>query len=75
MRIKILGWGEVGKAIGELFSSVDFEIFIQDPAIGFRIDSHEKGFDFLFVCIPYSDSFISEVKNAMGSDIKKVVIF
>jgi hypothetical protein len=75
MRIKLLGFGEVGKAIYTLFVE-EHEVFIQDPALGLEVSesTHDKGLDVLLVCIPFSDNFMIEVQKARVG-IDKVVIF
>lgn len=74
MNIKILGYGEIGKAVTkyvEQFPGMD--IFIQDPL--YKLYPPErKTFDFVLVCIPYSDNFMQIVLNELKTT-NKIIVF
>ena len=67
MRIKIMGFGEIGRAVHEWYNSgkETHDIFIYDPAKGFKPSKH-TGIDLLSVCIPYTDEFVKEVLRCKG---------
>ena len=81
MRIVIMGWGEIGKAVYKLYMKRygdDLKMFIQDPALGLRVmkESLTKS-DMLVVCIPYADNFLMEVLriyNFIGEGAQMCII-
>lgn len=64
MKVGILGYGEIGKSIYQLYSksNLDSNIFIED------LNNNEKlpKVDVLNICIPYHDLFISSVTDAVN---------
>lgn len=69
MKCILVGYGEIGKAVTEVFGVS----FIHDPEKGFNC---EGKYDILLVAIPYSDSFIDTV-NAYREryKVKSTIIF
>lgn len=65
MKIGILGFGEVGQAIAQLYmnphSLGEVKLLIND--IKDNRDEFEEGMEFLHICIPYSDKFLSVVSS------------
>lgn len=71
MKIKILGYGEIGQAITKHIEQFpENDIFIQDPLYKLYPPAKYK-FDFTLICIPYSDTFVQTVLKETG----KIVIF
>ena len=60
MRTLILGYGQIGEAIDEVFSQYNPEI--HDSFYDLNLPP-EGEFDIMHVCFPYSDSFVDEVKR------------
>jgi len=54
----ILGYGEVGKALGEILGERR-EVRAHDPHLGFKVEDVDV--DWLHVTFPYSDSFKDDV--------------
>ena len=74
MSIKILGYGEIGKSIFLLFNEQKgFDIFVEDPKYNLY-PPIKKEFDFVLVCIPYSDNFVQIVLDQQNIS-SKIVIF
>lgn len=61
MKVGILGFGEIGKAIYRLYSECD-EIYVQDLKCHF---GNPENLEVLNVCIPWSDEFIENVSIAI----------
>ena len=55
--ILLLGYGEIGKAVFEVFSGQN-NITVYDPAL--QKDPPEGTFDVLFVCFPYGEHFVEQ---------------
>jgi len=55
MKVGILGYGEVGKAIAKFYNNPKIKDIDRDDGL--------KGVDILHVCIPYSDKFADIVKK------------
>jgi hypothetical protein len=82
MKIGILGFGEIGKAIKELYLSphsrylTDQEaeeswgVFIKD----LDVDEGIENCEYLHVCIPYSDDFVDQVCECIEQENPKNVI-
>lgn len=74
MKCLLLGYGEIGKAVKEVFGKVhsitEFDIKLKDsPEIG-------PEYEMLLVTIPYSDEFIEVVTNWINIySIKATIIF
>ena len=60
MRVLLIGYGEIGSAVHEVFRRVH-EIVVCDPARDFP--EPEGDFDILAVAIPWSEEFVAEVKR------------
>jgi UDP-N-acetyl-D-mannosaminuronate dehydrogenase len=81
MRIGILGYGEVGKAIQKLYTSTSnlWRISLSRPLFTFHIkdldfDEGIRDCDYLHVCIPYSDDFVDQVCECIEQENPKNVI-
>jgi UDP-glucose 6-dehydrogenase len=62
MKAAILGYGFVGKATEQLLIDTEFDIVIQDPALGLKIDDWTD-VEYVFICVPtplYATSFVDE---------------
>lgn len=81
MKIGILGYGEIGKAIHELYSEdssiarycrhgVEYQVFVKD----LDFDEGIRHCDYLHVCIPYSDDFVDQVCECIEKENPKNVI-
>jgi hypothetical protein len=70
MRIKILGYGDIGKALHSLFKKCELEIV--DPKYK-MIDSNNIC-DYVLVAIPFSDTFL-QICLEEKSKCKNIVIF
>lgn len=72
MRIGILGYGEIGKAIHSLYKRNDiYNVSIRDLSI----DNELKNLDVLNICIPCVDNFVDIVTDvALESSAKTVII-
>lgn len=75
MKIGILGFGEIGKSIEELYFTAPFaysprEVFVKDLDVDYGI----KDCDYLHVCIPYSDDFVDQVCECIEKETPKNVI-
>lgn len=76
MKIKIMGYGEIGQAITkyiESHSAVKLDIFIQDPKFKLYPPSKMQ-FDMILVCIPFTDNFVQLVMKELSFS-PKIVIF
>jgi len=61
MKIGILGLGEVGQAIKEVYlnaENYDYDIRVNDKKLG---DDFAIDMEYLHICIPYNENFIDEV--------------
>ncbi len=77
--VVLIGYGEVGKAIREVFYKYCNKIYITDNKLGRKdlcfIPCEDKC-DFLFIAIPYSKDFIKSVKTYQKSfNPKCTVVF
>ncbi len=81
MKIGILGYGEIGKAIDELYSedssiarlllrSGEYKVFVKD----LDFDEGIRHCDYLHVCIPYSDDFVDQIRECIEKENPKNVI-
>lgn len=73
----IIGYGEIGKAIYGYIGQKCVVIDVVDPEKGYTVDPcHEFGYDFMMVCMPYTDNFV-EIINKYKYDYspKCIVIF
>ena len=75
MKIGILGYGEIGKSIEELYLTAPFAftphaVFVKD----LDVDDGIKDCDYLHVCIPYSDDFVDQVCECIEKETPKNVI-
>jgi UDP-glucose 6-dehydrogenase len=75
MRTLILGMGEIGKAVYEIFSKYhDITPFDVDYNLGY--EQPEGKFEILLVCIPYQDKFVDIVNEYINEyNIKATSIF
>jgi len=65
-RVGILGYGEIGQAVGK---------FYKNPLIkDLKRDDGLKGVDILHVCIPWSDNFVAIVKKQIADIQPKLTI-
>lgn len=64
MKVGILGYGEIGKSIHQLYlkSSLNSIIYVED----LNNDDKLSKVDVLNICIPYNDSFVSSVVDAVN---------
>lgn len=68
MKIKLLGYGQIGKALHELMQdNTDFnaKIVIEDKAEGFENKSAETCYEVILVTIPYSYDFIPIIEKQL----------
>ena len=81
MKIGILGYGEIGKAIHELYSEDssiaryrrsgrEYQVFVKD----LDFDEGISHCDPLHVCIPYSDDFVDQVCECIEKETPKNVL-
>ena len=81
MNIGILGYGEIGKAIHELYSEdssiarylrsgMEYQVFVKD----LDFDEGIRHCDYLHVCIPYSDDFVDQICECIEKENPKNVI-
>jgi len=75
MKVGILGLGEVGQAIKEVYlnsETYDYDIRVNDKKMG---DDFAIDMEYLHICIPYSENFIDEVvANSKRCQSAKVII-
>ena len=71
MKVLVMGGlGKVGSAIADALKNT-FEVHVLDVSVG----SDSLNFDFLHVCIPYTNDFINNVREAMTRfKVKKVIV-
>ena len=76
MKIGILGFGEVGKSIEELYLTAPFafdeSVSVKD--LDLYVDDGIKDCNYLHVCIPYSDDFVDQVCECIEKETPKNVI-
>ena len=81
MKIGILGYGEIGKAIHGLYSEdssiarycrhgVEYQVFVKD----LDFDEGIRHCDYLHVCIPYSEDFVDQICECIEKENPKNVI-
>jgi len=65
MKVKILGYGEIGQAVTKFIERhVGIDLAIEDPA--YKLFPPQKAkFDYVLVCIPYSDNFVQIVMKEL----------
>ena len=68
MNIGILGYGEVGQAIAGLYE----DVMICDPYKGYNDNMNDL--DLLNVCIPFSNTFVNDVKNIIDKNKPKHIV-
>ena len=68
MKIGILGLGEVGQAIKQLYFNSD--VYVKD----LDKDTFVENMDFLHVCIPYSDTFVQTVLDTCQKYNPKYIV-
>ena len=76
MKIGILGYGEIGKAIEKLYiSASNLELRLSWLSIkDINFDEGIRHCDYLHVCIPYSDDFVDQVCECIEQKNPKNVI-
>jgi UDP-N-acetyl-D-mannosaminuronate dehydrogenase len=70
MKVKILGFGEIGKSLYEVYQRSGFEVAWKD----LRISQGKQECEILNVCIPYNDFFVGAVIDEIHSSGAKTVI-
>jgi len=74
VKIKILGYGEIGQAITRFMEQcTELDIAIEDPMYKLHPPKNAK-FDFTCICIPYSDTFVKIVLKELDKT-SKIIIF
>lgn len=73
MKAVLIGYGEVGKGLYEIFSR-DHEITIHDPMMMLKAPDAAGQYDLMLVSIPYSEKFIKIVKDYQFEFSPKVTI-
>lgn len=73
MEIKLLGYGEIGKAVANLFRKSMHELTVIDPPLGMTTE-YTKEYDFVLVCIPYTDDFMKIVLKERQT-CNRIVVF
>jgi hypothetical protein len=58
--IAIIGYGEVGKAINELYNKPE-QTYIEDPFKHLPQQPPATNIEFVHICFPYSDKFINDI--------------
>lgn len=61
MKIGILGIGEVGQAIREVYRNANNPAIVLINDLKMGINEFEEGMEYLHICIPWSVSFLSDV--------------
>ena len=76
MKIGILGYGEIGKAIQKLYMSApNLSLRLSMPRIkDLDFDEGIRHCDYLHVCIPYSDDFVDQICECIEQENPKNVI-
>ena len=70
VKIGIIGYGEIGKAIEQVYLEKGIQPFIRD----FDRDDGLKDCDFLHVCIPYTKGFVPVVERYLDELTPKVTV-
>jgi len=70
VKIGIIGYGEIGKAIERVYLEKDVQPFIKD----FDRDDGLQGCDFLHVCIPYTKGFVPVVERYVDELNPKIIL-
>ena len=82
MKIGILGYGEIGKAIKQLYSNRPpnalfakvHSVSIRDRKFFLDVNDEIKDCDYLHVCIPYSDDFVDQICECIEKETPKNVL-
>lgn len=75
MKCLLAGYGEIGKAVREIFIEENV-IDIIDTSSEFKLLVNTVDYEFLLVCFPYTDCFVDEVKRYVKEyRCKNVIIF
>jgi len=70
VKIGIIGYGEIGKAIEQVYLEKDIKPFIRD----FNRDDGLEDCDFLHICIPYTKAFVPVVERYVDELNPKITI-
>lgn len=66
IKVGILGYGEIGKAISKFYKNLKIKDLKRDDEL--------KGIDILHICIPWSDKFVDIVKKEIKNSKPKLTI-
>ena len=66
MKVLIIGYGIIGHYIEKSLQSDEIEIYINDPAKGFKWNTSDMDFDYALICVP------TDLKNDNTCDISIV---
>ena len=70
MKIAIIGFGEIGKSLSEVYEEKDIQVMIRDLNVNTIIGK----VDILNICLPHEDGFVNTVNNYIQEYLPKLVI-
>lgn len=73
-KIGIIGFGEIGKGLNNVYVNLGYTTSIFDPYQGYSDESSMLNCDILNVCIPYSESFVEIINGYQSKFTPKLTV-